>query len=176
MSTYIEVGENVPIWAQLVDGEESLPKYVRAEIYNPAGTLLGTRDLVHIDCGYFENKSFIMPLIDYVRVQIKVYDDPAYSVLSERYSFAQDFFYNADQIGGGGGSGVDDDCTEILFEFEDQDEIALEFEDLAEISLELSDNSQEIDFDVESEGNVELLFEDSDSEIEILFECYCEGA
>lgn len=89
----VDPGEAVLIWGQLSDGAASLPKYLRAEIYDHTNALLATKDLVSRGDGFFSDNTFIMPLALHVRAEIKVYSDPLYSVLDETYDVITDVFY-----------------------------------------------------------------------------------
>ena len=86
----IIVGQPIPMSLQLSDPDTT--RYVRAFVYNPAGTVLGQVDLVSRGSGLYSQASFAMPNHTFVVVQYRVYADDQYSVLDPNYGLAAETF------------------------------------------------------------------------------------
>lgn len=80
MSNKIVEGEAVPLSLQLTFGETD--RFPRALVYNLAGTLLDTIDLVHRASGFYTATSFDMPASDIV-AQYLTYTDSGHTALDD---------------------------------------------------------------------------------------------
>ncbi len=87
-----KVGETLALSVQLFDGDET--KFVRAILEDASGAALPSSPvtLSHVSSGRYENSSITMPSTAYVAATYEVYDDAAFTTLSDVHSFAIDTF------------------------------------------------------------------------------------
>lgn len=121
MSFYpTELGKEVRLNLQLTDGEENLPKVVKAVLKDHLGNTLPNMPLIltHVGGGLFKNFSELMPNVPEMTAQYFVYEDDGVT-LSDEYDIPIDVFYlSSGGSSGGGGSVI---CEEFILYIDDSD-------------------------------------------------------
>jgi hypothetical protein len=96
----IAINETIPVFAQLGNGATN--KFVRANVYNPDGSLVvgSPFALSHVSNGLYLNTSLQMPNVTFITVQAESFDDSGYTTPSDSYIEAQVFTLTLAQSGG----------------------------------------------------------------------------
>lgn len=86
MSTHLKNGDKLPLVAD-VECPEGITYYVEAVIKKPDRTEIGASpvDLTDEGDGHFFDDSVLMPLLDFLTVTYKVYEDALKTTLSDEY-------------------------------------------------------------------------------------------
>jgi hypothetical protein len=123
----IKVANPVRMNLQLSDGEQSLPRIVKAIIRNNNGTFIQENNLTHVGGGLFKDSSFIMPEIDELTVQYMVYEMDGIT-LDPSYTTDVDVFTRSDKVVAGGSStgNIDD---EFVVMYNEEPEYIVEVND-----------------------------------------------
>jgi len=84
------IGEKIRLNLQLWDGATN--RYVRAYLYDAAGSLYATLNLSHVARGLYEDSSQIMPDTAQIRAVYRVYTNSSYTQVSAKHCDSIDVF------------------------------------------------------------------------------------
>lgn len=101
MSTPVNVGDQVRLFLQMEDGEESLPLVVKAALRNESGVLLTEVILSHVGLGLFRDSSYVLTTEKEIIATFRIYEEDGVTLHPEFAHESTRFVKASDSLGGG---------------------------------------------------------------------------
>jgi len=139
---------------------KNIALFVRARVYDPANTLLATKNLTHIEEGRYTDATFFMPSVDSLKVRYDIYTDAGYSVANEDEGSIDERFHLLETLD----ALIRNDELELIFDDDDSDMFLTFGDDETEIIMTAEDSDFVTEF---GDDDTTLSFEDDNDDFSI---------